>query len=423
MTQTLIVGGGIGGLSAALSLAELGHDVQVFESVPEIRPLGVGINVLPHAVRELYELGLSDALENAGVLTGELAYFSKHGHAIWREPRGIAAGYRWPQISIHRGVLHLVLLEAAKARLGTNRIHLGHHFERARQEGDSVIAEFSDRRGGSDRIEVRGDLLIGADGIHSRVRAQLHPGEGMPAWNGTWLWRGVTHGKRYLTGRSMIMAGHSEQKFVCYPIGPSPQSGEDGALINWVAELRQTNTTLTEREDWNKRGSLDEFLPRFESWKFDWLDVPEMIRNAEAVYVYPMVDRDPLDHWGQGRMTLLGDAAHPMYPVGSNGASQAILDSRVLCGCLRSKQPIEAALRAYEQVRLPATAALTLANRKQGPEECMTLVEARAPNGFARIEDVITEAELAAIAAKYKRLAGFTIDELNRRPSLANVQY
>jgi 5-methylphenazine-1-carboxylate 1-monooxygenase len=233
----------------------------------------------------------------------------------------------------------------------------------------------------------------------------------------------VTHGERFLTGRSMIMAGHSEHKFVCYPIGPSTRVANDGALINWVAELRQPITELIEREDWNKQGKLEEFLPQFEAWRFDWLDVPGMIRSAEAVYVYPMVDRDPLEHWGEGRMTLLGDAAHPMYPVGSNGASQAILDARVLSGCLRSKQPLEAALRAYESVRLPATAALTLANRKQGPEECMTLVEARAPNGFERIEDVITEAELQAIAAKYKRLAGFTIDELNQRPSLAHVQY
>jgi 2-polyprenyl-6-methoxyphenol hydroxylase-like FAD-dependent oxidoreductase len=423
MTKALIVGGGIGGLTAALSLAELGIEVEVFETAPDIRPLGVGINVLPHAVRELHELGLAAQLEQAGVLTAELAYFSKHGHAIWREPRGIAAGYRWPQISIHRGALHSLLLETARARLGADHIHLGRHFTRAHEDASGVIAEFAERSGGATQAEVRGDFLIGADGIHSQLRAQLHPNEApKPRWNGTWLWRGVTHGERFLTGRSMIMAGHSEHKFVCYPIGPSDRPGRE-VVINWVAELRTPNTELVEREDWNKRAELDEFLPRFESWRFDWLDVPGMVRNAEVVYVYPMVDRDPLEHWGEGRMTLLGDAAHPMYPVGSNGASQAILDARVLSGCLRSKQPLEAALRAYERVRLPATAALTLANRQQGPEECMTLVEARAPNGFDKIEDVITDAELSAIAAKYKRLAGFSIDEINRRPSLAHVEY
>lgn len=423
MARALIVGGGIGGLTAALSLSELGFEVEVFETAPDVRPLGVGINVLPHAVRELQELGLGTQLEQAGVLTAELAYFSKQGHAIWREPRGLDAGYRWPQISIHRGALHLLLLDTARSRIGADHIHLGRHFVRAREVADGVIAEFADRSGGKAHAEVHGDLLIGADGIHSQLRAQLHPNEApKPLWNGTWLWRGVTHGKRFLTGRSMIMAGHSEHKFVAYPIGPSDRPGHE-VLNNWVAELRTPNTELVEREDWNKRAELNAFLPRFESWRFDWLDVPGMIRASEAVYVYPMVDRDPLDHWGQGRMTLLGDAAHPMYPVGSNGASQAILDARVLTGCLRSKQPLEAALRAYESVRLPATAALTLSNRKQGPEECMTLVEARAPNGFEKIEDVITDAELQAIAAKYKRLGGFSIDESNRRPSLADIEY
>jgi 2-polyprenyl-6-methoxyphenol hydroxylase-like FAD-dependent oxidoreductase len=420
MTQALIVGGGIGGLTAALSLAELGIDVEIYESVSEVQPLGVGINVLPHAVRELFELGLQERLESAGVLTSELAYFSKHGKPIWREPRGRAAGYRWPQISIHRGKLHFLLLEAVRERLGSERLHLGHHLGSFSQTERGVVAEFVDRRSGNLLARREADLLIGADGIHSQVRTQLHEGEGKPRWNGTWLWRGVTHGAPFLSGSSMIMAGHSEHKFVAYPIGPSERGG---ALINWVAELRVPITDLVEREDWNKRASLDEFLPRFEGWKFDWLDVPWLIRNAEAVYVYPMVDRDPLEHWGQGRVTLLGDAAHPMYPVGSNGASQAILDARVLTGCLRSKPDVTAALRAYEGVRGPATAKLILSNRQQGPEECMTLVEARAPDGFAHVHDVITDSELEAIAAKYKRLAGFSIDEINSRPSLAHAQY
>jgi 5-methylphenazine-1-carboxylate 1-monooxygenase len=420
MAKALIVGGGIGGLVAALSLAEAGLEVEVFESVADVKPLGVGINLLPHAVRELHELGLAEQLAAAGVMTSELAYFTKHGQAIWSEPRGKAAGYRWPQISIHRGVLHLLLLETVRARLGPAHVHLGHHLTSASQAESAVIACFSERASGQPSVEVRGDLLIGADGIHSQLRAQLHPGEGAPSWNGTFLWRGVTDGEPFLTGSSMIMAGHAVHKFVAYPIG---QSASGRARINWVAELRFAQTELAEREDWNKLGELDEFLPRFEDWRFDWLDVPGLIRGAEAVYVYPMVDRDPLERWGNGRISLLGDAAHPMYPVGSNGASQAILDARVLAGCLRSNADIVAALRAYEDIRRPATAGLTLANRMQGPEECMTLVEQRAPNGFDHIEDVITRAELEAIAAKYKRLAGFSIDEINQRPSLAHVQY
>jgi 2-polyprenyl-6-methoxyphenol hydroxylase-like FAD-dependent oxidoreductase len=418
--KALIVGGGIGGLATALSLAELGIELEVFESADELKPLGVGINLLPHAVRELQELGLLAQLEAIGVKTAELAYYSKHGKRIWQEPRGVAAGYRWPQISIHRGHLHMLLLETVRERIGHGHVHIGHHCVDFEATGERVRAHFRVGRHGSAQTSADADLLIGADGIHSRVRAQLHPDEGPPQWNGAILWRGVTRSQPFLTGRSMIMAGHAVHKFVCYPIGRDEQGRE---LLNWVAELHFPVTDLAEREDWNRPGRLEDFLPRFVDWRFDWLDVPALIERADVIYMYPMVDREPLPNWGQGRVTLLGDAAHPMYPIGSNGASQAILDSRVLAGCLRSHRDPEQALRAYEAVRRPATGAIVLANRKQGPEECMTLVEARAPNGFDAIGDVISQAELEAIAAKYKQLAGFSIEELNQRPSLAHVQY
>ncbi|MEY4579805.1 MAG: hypothetical protein RL701_4508 [Pseudomonadota bacterium] len=428
MTSVLIAGGGIGGLVTALSLADLGLRVEVYEATPALKPLGVGINLLPHAVRELYELGLQEQLEQNGVLTGELAYFNKHGQPIWREPRGLAAGYRWPQISVHRGELQLLLLAAVQARLGREHVHLGQRLVALDQGPDGVRAHFVDRTGqdagavAERPYTVDADFLIGADGIHSRVRAQLHPHEGPPCWNHSVMWRGVTEGEPFLSGRTMIMAGHAAQKFVCYPI---KQCGER-VLINWVAELRLSSRQLSEREDWNKRGDLDEFLPQFEGWHFDGIDVPSMLRAAEDVYVYPMVDREPLDSWGQGRVTLLGDAAHPMYPVGSNGASQAILDARVLTGCLRTydgKDEIETALRAYERVRRPATAAITLSNRGHGPELCMMLAEERAPSGFKHVEEVISRAELESISAKYKRVAGFSIDELNHSPSLAQLEY
>jgi len=416
--KVLIAGAGIGGLTTALSLSAAGFDVEVFEATGRLRPLGVGINLLPHAVRELGELGLQDALSATGVATAELVYYSRRGQRIWGEPRGIAAGYRWPQVSIHRGRFHHLLLDTVRERLGAAAVRTEHRCTGFDETPDGVVAHFSGSRG--EQAPVRGDVLIGADGIHSQVRAALHPGEGRPPWNGARLWRGVSRAPAFLTGRSMIMAGHARHKFVCYPIGAATEGEPE---INWVAELHGDVRDLPPRQDWNSRGRLDDFLPAFADWRFDWLDVPEIIRCAPDVYVYPMVDRDPLPNWGTGRVTLLGDAAHPMYPIGSNGASQAILDARVLTGCLRAiPDPIEA-LAVYEDVRRPPTSALVLANRRQGPEECMTLVEARAPGGFAHIDDVIAPRELAAIADKYKKLAGFSIAELNGSPSLADVDY
>jgi 2-polyprenyl-6-methoxyphenol hydroxylase-like FAD-dependent oxidoreductase len=418
--EIIIAGAGIGGLAAALSLHDAGFAVQVFESVPEMKPLGVGINVLPHAVRELDELGLLAALEQAGVACRELAFFTKRGERIWGEPRGIAAGYRWPQISIHRGTLHLLLLEAAVQRLGSGRLHLGCQLAAFdSQPGRGVRARFLDRATGRQSVTADGRLLIACDGIHSMARRIFYPDEGPPRWNGSVMWRGVAEFDRVLDGNTMIMAGHSSIKFVCYPI--SHLAGRPGAQqINFVAELRFETTSLKDREDWNRPGRLEDFLPAFEHFRFDWLDAPALIRAAPVVWVYPMVDRDPLPRWSHGPVTLLGDAAHPMYPIGSNGASQAILDARVLTGCLRYyHDDLERGLERYDQLRRPATAKIVLSNRKEGPEAALQLVEDRAPNGFAKLEDVVTPAELEAISDNYKRLAGFAVSELNTRSSLA----
>jgi 2-polyprenyl-6-methoxyphenol hydroxylase-like FAD-dependent oxidoreductase len=303
------------------------------------------------------------------------------------------------------------------ARLGADAVRIGHHLAGFTQRDDGTVeARFIDRRGGEQVATERGNLLIGADGIHSAVRAALYPGEGPPKWNGAILWRAVTPGIPFLTGRSMFMAGHARQKFVSYPITmPETPGGE--ALINWVAELRFDVTELPNREDWNRRGNSDDFLPAFANWRFDWLDIPDLIRRAEAIYEYPMVDRDPLARWSHGRVTLLGDAAHPMYPVGSNGASQAILDARALVDALAAHADIEAALRAYEAARLPPTATITLSNRQQGPERVMQIVEERAPEGFTDLETVAPLTEREAIAAEYKRLAGFDRERLNATPA------
>ncbi len=410
--SVLIAGGGIAGLTTALSLHQIGIDCRVFEAVDTIEPLGVGINTLPHAVRELTELGLREQLAATAVPTAELAYYSAHGQRIWSEPRGEAAGYHWPQFSIHRGALHMILLQAARERLGADRILTGHQLTGWEKTPAGVRAHFIDRRTGKPRDDAEGSLLIGADGIHSAVRAHLYPGEGPPIWNGAIMWRGVTEGHSFLSGRTMIMAGHEALKFVAYPISCTSN------VINWIAERRFSPDHAWRREDWNRPGKEADFMPWFEGWRFDWLDVPAIIRAASHCYEYPMVDRDPLDRWTFGRVTLLGDAAHAMYPIGSNGASQAILDARVLAREIQTHGPVPRALQAYEAERRPATSRIVLANRGNGPEQVMQLVHQRAPDGFDRIEDVLTRTELEDVASGYKRIAGFDKDALNARPPI-----
>ncbi len=402
----IIAGGGIGGLAAALSLHAAGIPCRVLEAVEEIRPLGVGINLLPHAVRELTELGLGERLAETGVATAELRYVSAHGQLIWAEPRGVAAGYRWPQYSIHRGLLQMLLLEVARER--GIAVECGRRVTGFAQDGAGVTALLAD--GGS----VRGDALVGAEGIHSAIRRHFAPGEGAPSWQGAILWRGTTVAPPFLGGRTMVQAGHHDQKFVVYPIRHEP----DGTVLtNWIAEMKVDPSGGFEREDWNRAVDRGKFLPHYESWDWGWLDVPGLIRRGAQVLEYPMVDRDPLDRWTEGRVTLLGDAAHPMYPIGSNGASQAVLDARILARELARGASVEAGLAAYEALRRPPTAALCLANRGLGPDLVLEEVHRRAPDGFDDLHRVISREELEGVAAGYKKLAGFDPQALNARES------
>ena len=368
---------------------------------------------MPHAVRVLTNLGLGDKLANTAVATSELAYYNKFGQKIWQEPRGKFAEYNWPQYSIHRGEFQLLLLEAAKEIVGEKNIHTGCHLLSCENNGNTVTASFLDRAT-NETINREADVLIGADGIHSVVRKQFYPTEGAPAFSGIILHRGTARAKPFLTGSSMIMAGSAKQKFVAYPI--SKDLDKDGnQLINWIADLPVPEEDAHKERDWNRRCDKKKILPKFIDWNFGWLNVPALIEAAMAIYEFPMSDRDPLERWSFDQITLLGDAAHPMYPIGSNGGSQAILDAEFITECLVNEPDIVKALLQYEQSRLPATSKIVLQNRQMGPEQVMQIVEERAPNGFDNLYDVISPKELEDIAQRYKKIAGFEKEILNQK--------
>jgi len=407
--RALVVGGGIGGMCAALALKRAGVDVEIFEAAREFKAMGVGINLQPHAVLVLHDLGLQDALEAVAIQTAELIYVNKFGQRIMQEPRGMAAGYPLPQYSIHRGDLHMALYRAVLAELGEGAVHAGHVLAGFEQDESGVSARFVDRDGQA-LDTFKGDFLIAADGIHSVVRQQLYPDQGPPVFGNRILWRATTEAAPFLTGRSMVWAGHRDLKFVAYPI--SAELAQRGrSLVNWIAELRVPLDYTPPRSDWNKRVDKSVFRESFANWNFGWLDIPALIDGAAEIYEFPLVDRDPVPRWTFGRVTLLGDAAHPMYPIGSNGASQAILDARNIADqFIRTGariDAIEGCLKQYEAERLPPTAAIVKANRGNGPDQVLELAEERAPDGFEHINDVVSQQELDDIANRYKQTAGF----------------
>ncbi|MBO0742559.1 MAG: flavin-dependent oxidoreductase [Hyphomicrobiaceae bacterium] len=416
--HVVIVGAGIGGLTLALMLKARRIPCEIFEVSARIRELGVGINVLPHAIAELSELGLLERLDAVGVRTRELIYANRFGQEIWREPRGLEAGYKVPQLSIHRGRLQGVLRDAAVERLGRKAIHTGHLFQASTEGEGYVRARFKRMRDGA-RVTVAGDVLVGCDGIHSSVRRQLYPLDAGLSWNGVLMWRGATNAKSFLDGRTMIVAGGFNNKLVLYPIGKGSRPGAQ--LINWVVTHRMGDGSSPppRREDWNRHGTLAELMPHVARFSTPHVDLVKLVQGAPAFYEYPMADRDPLPRWTHGRVTLLGDAAHPMYPVGSNGASQAILDARCLADSLAGSEHARSALAAYEAERLPKTAEIVRNNRRGGPEGVIDEVERRAPDGFSRIDDVLSRAEREAIVKGYAQLAGFAKEQVNRGPSLA----
>ena len=402
-----IVGGGIGGLSLALSLHRQGLICDVYETVAAVREIGVGITLLPHAMRELAELGLQPQLEAAGIENLESVFFTRYGQFIYREPRGRHAGYAWPEVGIHRGKLHRVLYEAVRERLGAGRVHLNHRCVRVDQDAGGATLRFSSGTG-APLSPIRADVVIACDGVNSALRRQFYPEEKL-AFGGINTWRGVTLHAPILSGKSYLRIGSIETgKMVIYPIAQNfDNSGRQ--LVNWVAEIRRQGAPMN---DWNKPGRPEDFLPIFEDWRFDWLNVPALITGAAHVFEYPMVDKDPVPRWTFGRVTFLGDAAHPMYPRGSNGSAQAILDAKTLAQQLATAVDGPAALSAYEALRLPVTAKIVEANRTAPPDFINIKVdELSGGKPFRHIDDLISQEELRRMSDDYKRIAGFALEK------------
>ena len=415
-----IIGGGIGGLSLALALHQQGLACEVYEAVPEVKEIGVGITLLPHAMRELAGLGLQAELEAAGIENLESVYFNRYGQYIYRESRGRHAGYALPELGIHRGKLHRILFDAVLSRLGAAHVHTNHRCVQVTQGEAGATLYFSEAATGAQLTPVTAEVVIACDGINSALRKQFYPHEKV-AFAGINTWRGVTRHRPILSGKSYIRVGSIDTgKMVIYPIVDNIDT-RGMQLVNWVAETRRDGATMN---DWNSTGSGSDFLDIFKDWVFDWLDVPALINGAEGILEYPMVDKDPIAQWTFGCVTLLGDAAHPMYPRGSNGSAQAIIDARVLAEQLALAQThssdMRGALLAYEALRRQPTSKIVLTNRSIPPDFIiMKADELSQGKPFRNIDDLISQTDLQAISENYAKIAGFSLEAADRIAGLA----
>ncbi|MGC5052398.1 SAM-dependent methyltransferase [Micromonospora sp. DT48] len=417
----MIVGSGVAGLATAISLHEAGFDqVTVYESEPQLRPHGLGLNILPNAVRELAELGLLDQLQQSAVRSQELALYNTRGDLIWREDRGTVAGYRWPQLSISRAHLVTVLADEVRRRLGDQAIVTDARLVGLHSEPGRNYATVTGRDGSTRVVEA--DLIVGADGIHSAVRAAFYPNEGPPPSNGITMYRGTAHAPDFLTGSTMAVLGDDRRRLVLYPIARDTAPGR--SLVNWVAALPEDEANPLHREQMEVADRREAVLLQFGSWAPPGVDLPRLLEDTADVQQYSMIDRDPIPQWSFNNVTLVGDAAHAMYPAGSNGATQAIVDARVLAWHLaaHAATDVAAGLRAYEEERRPQMTELQQANRSMGPEKVITLAHLRAPDGFGDVREVFSEEELAAISRNYARTGKFDQDWVNSRPSLTVTQ-
>jgi 2-polyprenyl-6-methoxyphenol hydroxylase-like FAD-dependent oxidoreductase len=413
--RVIIAGGGIGGLATALTLHQIGVPCIVFEAVRELRPLGVGINLQPNAVRELYDLAVTESdLDRVGLPAKEWALVGLNGNDIYSEPRGLLAGYKWPQYAVHRGQFHMLLHQKLTERIGPQAVRLGSRVTGYDRNSDGGVRALIEHPDGSTSEEI-GALLIAADGIHSAVRAQMHPTQPPIHWGGAIMWRGTTWAKPIRTGSSFVGLGTHRHRIVFYPIShPDPQTGL--AMINWIAEVTMDNAEGWKQSGWFRPVSIDDFRHHFDDWVWDWLDVPALIRQADAVFENPMIDRDPVPTWVDGPVALLGDAAHAMYPTGSNGGSQAIMDARVLGAAMVEHGVTPAALAAYDAKLCGPISQVVLRNRGAGPFGLLNMVDERCGGTFDDIDDVIPAEERSEFMAGYKTAAGFAIETLNKAP-------
>ena len=411
----IIAGGGIGGLATALTLHQIGVPCVVLEAVREMRPLGVGINLQPNAVRELYDLGFTeDDLDRVGLPAREWALVGLNGNDIYSEPRGLLAGYHWPQYAVHRGLFHVMLHEAAIKRIGPQAVRLGDRVSGYRKISDGGVCALVEHADGS-TSEVSGTLLIGADGIHSAIRAQMHPGQPPIHWGGAVMWRGTTWGKPIRSGASFVGLGTHRHRIVFYPIShPDRRSGL--SMINWIAEVTMDNTEGWQQSGWFRQVPISDFVHHFDDWIWDWLDVPALIRSADNAFENPMIDRDPVPTWRDGPVLLLGDAAHAMYPTGSNGGSQAIVDARMLGAAMVEHGVTPEALAAFDDKLCGPISQLILRNRGAGPFGLLNMVDDRCGGTFDNIDEIIPPGERAEFMAGYKAAAGFAIETLNKSP-------